>query len=107
MRIILGLILGPTVGLTLMIPLALSHDDADWIRQNSLRSKIGEFCCGEGDCKKLAPNDVSHVAGGYLIISTNEFVPQRDAMPVSPDGYWRCHRPDGTRRCFFVPPDGS
>jgi hypothetical protein len=31
-------------------------------------------------------------------------VPFNEAQP-SPDGeYWRCKRPDGSRRCFFAPP---
>lgn len=36
-----------------------------------------------------------------------EMVPFADAQP-SPDGaYWRCKRPDGTRRCFFAPPPNT
>ena len=37
----------------------------------------------------------------------NEFIPQSEAQP-SPDGqFWRCKRPDGSRRCFFAPPPNS
>jgi len=33
-----------------------------------------------------------------------EIVPFSEVQP-SPDGeYWRCKRPDGSRRCFFAPP---
>ena len=34
-------------------------------------------------------------------------VPFNEAQP-SPDGeFWRCKRPDGTRRCFFAPPPAT
>ena len=49
---------------------------------------------------------------GYVIIhgplagigpSMYEAVPFSEALP-SPDGeFWRCKRPDGSRRCFFAP----
>ena len=36
--------------------------------------------------------------------NVNEVVPYSQSLP-SPDGaYWRCKRPDGSRRCFFAPP---
>jgi hypothetical protein len=36
-----------------------------------------------------------------------EAVPFSEAQP-SPDGeFWRCKRPDGTRRCFFAPPPAT
>jgi hypothetical protein len=36
-----------------------------------------------------------------------ESVPFNEAQP-SPDGeFWRCKRPDGTRRCFFAPPPAT
>lgn len=55
-----------------------------------------------------------HVTGPYTIPgytpngdikgTYDETVPFSEAMP-SPDGeYWRCKRPDGSRRCFFAPP---
>jgi hypothetical protein len=45
-------------------------------------------------------------ATGYNIYG-NEMVPFSEAQP-SPDGaFWRCKRPDGSRRCFFAPPPGS
>ena len=43
---------------------------------------------------------------GYLIFG-NEKIPFTEAQP-SPDGaFWRCKRPDGTRRCFFAPPPAT
>jgi hypothetical protein len=52
----------------------------------------------------VVPADVVHIAAsGYLLHGT-ETVPFSEAQP-SPDGaYWRCKRPDGSRRCFFAPP---
>jgi hypothetical protein len=42
---------------------------------------------------------------GYAMVD-GELVPFKETQP-SPDGaYWRCKRPDGTRRCFFAPPPG-
>ena len=53
---------------------------------------------------------------GYVIIQgplagvgpqQYESVPFSEAQP-SPDGeFWRCKRPDGTRRCFFAPPPAT
>ncbi len=81
--------------------MALSHDN--WI--NSRRNAMGEMCCGEGDCFMVEP--VRTTAQGYLILALNELVPFNEAQP-SPDGaFWRCKRPDGSRRCFFAPPPSS
>ena len=45
-------------------------------------------------------------ARGYELAG-GELVPFGEAQP-SPDGaYWRCQRPDGSRRCFFAPPPNS
>jgi hypothetical protein len=45
-------------------------------------------------------------ATGYHLFG-KEMVPFSEAQP-SPDGaFWRCRRPDGSRRCFFAPPPGS
>jgi len=83
---------------------ALSHDS--WISRGNFRNTAGEWCCGEGDCEALPPNSVHMSGAGYHLIN-GEFVPFNEAQP-SPDGsYWRCKRPDGTRRCFFAPPPGT
>ncbi len=74
----------------------------DWIQRGGLKNAAGEWCCGEGDCFEVEPVRVT--ANGYLIMTTGELVPEREAQP-SPDGrFWRCKRPDGSRRCFFAPP---
>ena len=84
---------------------ASTHDH--WINHGSYRNLAGEWCCGQGDCFALAAASVSISADGYVLRELNEVVPFAEAQP-SPDGvYWRCKRPDGTRRCFFAPPANS
>lgn len=98
---------------------ALAHDS--WISRGSLKNGAGEWCCGEGDCAVMDPKTVTSTSRGYHFngigrISSgageiaehyDEFVPEREIQP-SPDGaYWRCKRPDGSRRCVFGPPPGS
>jgi hypothetical protein len=89
------------IPLLLVATLALAHDS--WISRGALRNAAGEWCCGEGDCFVI-PSEQVHVAtAGYLLYGT-ETVPFNEVQP-SPDGaYWRCKRPDGSRRCFFAPP---
>jgi hypothetical protein len=80
---------------------ALAHDS--WISRGGLRNPAGEWCCGEGDCFVVPNAQVSVSQAGYRLFSS-ETVPFSEAQP-SPDGaYWRCKRPDGSRRCFFAPP---
>jgi hypothetical protein len=83
---------------------ALAHDS--WISRGALRNGAGEWCCGEGDCFVIPPESVSVGINGYQLFGV-ETVPFNEAQP-SPDGaYWRCKRPDGSRRCFFAPPQNS
>ena len=85
----------------LVASLALAHDS--WISRGALRNAAGEWCCGEGDCFTIPAEEVNVSANGYLLFGS-ETVPFNEAQP-SPDGaYWRCKRPDGSRRCFFAPP---
>ena len=76
-----------------------------WISRGGLRNATGEWCCGEFDCKELnyTPRAVS---GGY-VLDDGSFVPMHEVMPLSPEGWVICHRPDGSRRCVFAPPSGS
>ncbi len=83
---------------------APAHDS--WISRGGLRNSAGEWCCGEGDCFSVPASSVQMTGEGYRIFGI-EHVPFAEAQP-SPDGaYWRCKRPDGSRRCFFAPPPGS
>lgn len=78
-----------------------AHDS--WISRGAHRNAAGEWCCGEGDCSVI-PNDSVHITAQGYSLSGSETVPYSEAQP-SPDGaYWRCKRPDGSRRCFFAPP---
>jgi len=87
---------------------ALAHDrfgNPNWIANGHFTSPIdGSHCCGVADCFEIPASDVQETNGGYLLIRMNEVVPAREVQ-VSKDGnYWRCKKPDGSRRCFFAPP---
>ena len=85
---------------------ALAHGDAEWIMRGQHRNQAGEWCCGEGDCFVIPPEQVKMRGDGYVIFGV-EKIPFTEAQP-SPDGaFWRCKRPDGTRRCFFAPPPAT
>ena len=112
--LVIAVVFGATV--------ALAHDS--WISRGGLRGvgpAAGEWCCGDGDCAMLAPNAVHIRSDGYEVDGYGtitfgdrtiterykEVVPESEIQP-SPDGaFWRCKRPDGSRRCFFAPPQGS
>src|SRR5262249_27665882 len=89
---------------------ALAHDS--WISRGLFRNANGEFCCGQVDCFVIPKERVVMTGEGYVIIQgslagmgpvQHEAIPFSEAQP-SPDGeFWRCRRPDGSRRCFFAP----
>lgn len=90
-----------TISVVVITSPSFAHDS--WISRGALRNAAGEWCCGEGDCSVVPNNEVSTTASGYRL-SNREMVPYSEAQP-SPDGaFWRCKRPDGSRRCFFAPP---
>lgn len=99
---------------------AAAHDS--WISRGGLRNSVGEWCCGDGDCAVMDDGAVSEVTGGYrfkgvgrigsgpgqVVQTYDEVIPYSEVMPIAPDGrWWRCKRPDHTRRCVFGPPPGS
>jgi hypothetical protein len=102
------------LGLT-MLP-APAHDT--WISRQGLKNAAGEWCCGVGDCAVMDRDAVRFTPTGYHLSGFGtidgamrefyrEAIPAGEAQP-SPDGaFWRCKRPDGSRRCFFAPPPGS
>jgi hypothetical protein len=106
------------VALVCVVPDISAHDH--WITRGGHRNAAGEWCCGEGDCFVVPAERVTRGRdGSYLIWSgpaaafglppnqAVEVVPEAEAQP-SPDGaYWRCKRPDGSRRCFFAPPPAT
>ena len=92
------------LALLLMAGDIAAHDS--WISRGGHRNGAGEWCCGEGDCFVVPGEQVRLEGTGYRLFGL-ETVPFSEAQP-SPDGaFWRCKRPDGTRRCFFAPPPGS
>lgn len=81
-----------------------AHDS--WISRGGHRNAAGEWCCGEGDCFVIPGEQVQMTGEGYIIFGA-ERIPFTETQP-SPDGaFWRCKRPDGTRRCFFAPPPAT
>jgi hypothetical protein len=104
--------------LALLVPVlalasvAFAHDS--WISRGGFKNPAGEWCCGDNDCFAIPADSVHYgpaqtassnqhpIVWGYHLAGA-EFVPESEAMP-SPDGqFWRCKRPDGSRRCFFAP----
>jgi hypothetical protein len=95
----------------MLAPASFAHES--WISRGAHRNAAGEWCCGEGDCFVIPSSMITMAGDGYVIsgdgshVSGTEKVPFTEAQP-SPDGaFWRCQRPDGSRRCFFAPPPGS
>jgi hypothetical protein len=80
---------------------AFAHDS--WISRGAHRNAAGEWCCGEGDCFVVPGNQVSVTPAGYRLVN-GEIVPFNEAQPSRDGEYWRCKRSDGSRRCFFAPP---
>ena len=94
---------------------ASGHDH--WINARKFKNLSGEWCCGENDCKVLDPSHVVQQGGDIVLLRSDpqipgllrtwEIVPESEIMP-SPDGtFTRCHRADGSRRCFFAPKPSS
>ena len=93
---------------------SLAHDS--WISRGNHRNGAGEWCCGAGDCFIVPKERVMTTGEGYVVIhgplagvgpQFHEAVPFSEAQP-SPDGeFWRCRRPNGSRRCFFAPPPST
>jgi hypothetical protein len=81
---------------------ASAHDS--WISRGQFKNQANEWCCGDIDCV-IIPEQRVHANGiGYeLIFEKIEVVPYGEALPSMDGQYWRCHKPDGTRRCFFAP----
>jgi hypothetical protein len=81
-----------------------AHDS--WISRGGHRNVAGEWCCGDGDCFVIPGEEVRLMRDGYHLFGV-ETVPFSETQP-SPDGaFWRCKRPDGSRRCFFAPPPNT
>lgn len=79
-----------------------AHDN--WISRGGFRGpQNGEWCCGAVDCFVVPASSVKVGGAGFEVEPTKETVPYKEALPSVDGQYWRCHRPNGTRRCFFAP----
>jgi hypothetical protein len=83
---------------------AFAHDF--WINHGNYTSPDGVHCCGDNDCRALAPEDVKITPQGYALVN-GELVPFKEVQPSEDGKYWRCKRYDGSRRCFFAPMPSS
>jgi hypothetical protein len=82
--------------------IAYAHDS--WISRGGFRGpQNGEWCCGASDCFVVPSSSVKPSNDGFELDVTKETVPYKEALPSVDGQYWRCHRPNGTRRCFFAP----
>jgi len=90
--------------LVVVAPDTSAHDS--WIFGGGYRNAAGEWCCGEGDCFLIPVEQVRTTGDGYLIFGA-EKIPFTEAQPSPDGGFWRCMRPDGSRRCFFAPPPAT
>lgn len=87
---------------------ALAHDDAQWIMDQQVRNRVGEWCCGRGDCNPVNKDNYTTTARGYRLTETGEVIPYNETIPVSIDGrLWVCRRPNGSIRCVLDQPPGS
>ena len=92
------------IAFIVVVPDSFAYDI--WINMQGRRNAAGEWCCGEGDCFVIPSEQVTMDGAGYILFGA-EKIPFTEAQP-SPDGaFWRCKRPDGTRRCFFAPPPNT
>lgn len=113
----------PLVALTALLTIApaVGHDrfgNANWIADGHFMSPIdGSHCCGPADCAEVPPEFVKEANGGYIvkgeikypgsIWGVNEWIPPREVQASKDGRFWRCKKPDGSRRCFFAQPPGS
>ena len=91
--------------LLLIVPDTTSAHDS-WIMRGGHRNAAGEWCCGEGDCFMIPAEQVTTTGYGYLIFGA-ERIPYTETQPSIDGAFWRCKRPDGSRRCFFAPPPAT
>lgn len=85
---------------------ARAHDS--WINYGGYKNPVGgEHCCGVNDCPTLSKDDVEATPAGWRVKSLNETVPYSETYPSEDGLFYRCHKPDGSRRCFFAPGEGS
>ena len=88
--------------LSIWAPAAIAHES--WISKGGYRGPSNnEWCCGAEDCFIVPKAQVKPNGIGYVLTGLKETVPYSEALPSEDGKYWRCQRPNGTRRCFFAP----
>lgn len=94
-----------TAVFVVVAPTSFAHDH--WINAGGFRAPAGnEWCCSERDCFAIPAELVKPNGIGYELMQPHEIVPYKEVLPSQDGQYWRCQRPDGSRRCFFAPPSG-
>ena len=90
--------------IAVLITASSAHAHDSWISRGGFRGpQNGEWCCGASDCTVVDAQSIKTGEAGFVLNPTNEVVPYMEALPSVDGQYWRCHRPNGTRRCFFAP----
>ena len=86
-------------------PLVSATGHESWISKGKFRNTANEWCCGDIDCVVIPESNVRPNGVGYDLILERraETVPYPETLPSQDGQYWRCHRSDGSRRCFFAP----
>lgn len=108
MREFIAILAAIALGLVVGHRCARAHGEHDWMRADNFRNPVtGEHCCGEDDCLVVPVADVELTQGGWRILSTGELIPERETLRSRDGKFWRCHMPNGRRRCFFAPPGTS
>ena len=94
------------VCVAILVLMGIARADHDWF--HGTRNAAGELCCGENDCLEINAREIAHRGGFYFLFLDGSTLPEvipESEVQLSRDGrYWRCHRSDGSRRCFFAPP---
>lgn len=92
------------------------HLGAGWIEKENnppytdIIRNTGVHCCSENDCSAFPEHEVEVTWEGYKL-STGEVIPHEKVYITPPEHaakslYWRCHRSDGSTRCFWAPSGG-
>lgn len=98
------------IGVLLLQGVRGAEAHESWINSSGAKSVDGTHCCGttgpNPDCSIVPASDMQSTVGGWLIKPTGEVVPYGESQQSEDQDFWRCKRWDGTRRCFFAPPQG-
>lgn len=98
--IILGILFG-LLG-AMFIGNVKAHDNpTDWIGQERRTNANGTLCCGKGDCRPFAVDEVKVMPDGYHF-PDGEVVAFAKAAPSVDHFFWKCVW-GGETKCVFAP----